>query len=231
MGKKGRKSLRGGNDSDEEGGGERKREDVILGNIPYVDTRKFVIVFDIDYTLWPFWVDTHVIPPFKFKERRVGKGKTATEQIIVDACGREIDLYRDVRGILEALKARGFQVGVVSRTEAPHLARRLIEMLKIEQYLGMCVFDTGTKVHSIRRILDYYNLRNPENDLRDCILFDDEYRNIADVNRVKGTAVLIDEDYGLTRQVFETNLLKFITDRGYCGGTKVEKEEEEEEEE
>lgn len=214
MGKKGRRSLKEGSDSEGEGS---QKEDVILGSIPYVDTRKFVIVFDIDYTLWPFWVDTHVVPPFKFKERRVGKGK-ATEQVIVDACGREIDLYRDVRGILEALKARGFQVGVVSRTETPHLARRLIEMLKIEKYLGMCVFDTGTKVHSIRRILDYYNLRNPENDLRDCILFDDEYRNIADVSRVKGTAVLIDEDYGLTRKVFETNLLKFINDRGYCGG-------------
>ena len=27
-----------------------------------------IMVFDLDYTLWPFWVDTHVTPPLKAKD-------------------------------------------------------------------------------------------------------------------------------------------------------------------
>lgn len=27
-----------------------------------------MLIFDLDYTLWPFWVDTHVTPPLKAKD-------------------------------------------------------------------------------------------------------------------------------------------------------------------
>ncbi|XP_060112730.1 magnesium-dependent phosphatase 1 isoform X2 [Heteronotia binoei] len=37
------------------------------------ERRPSLVVFDLDYTLWPFWVDTHVDPPFQ-------KGRTGEVQ-------------------------------------------------------------------------------------------------------------------------------------------------------
>ncbi|KAM9121496.1 magnesium-dependent phosphatase 1-like isoform 2-T2 [Pangshura tecta] len=66
-----------------------------------------LVVFDLDYTLWPFWVDTHVDPPFQ--RDRAGS--------VLDARGRPVHLYPEVPAVLERLQGLGVPMAAASRLQ------------------------------------------------------------------------------------------------------------------
>lgn len=80
------------------------------------------MVFDLDYTLWPFWIDTHVTPPLKATADHTGG---------TDKFGEEYTFYDDVPSILQTLPLGGIRTAVASRTCAPALAKQLLKMIQL----------------------------------------------------------------------------------------------------
>mmetsp|Transcript_1693 Transcript_1693/g.2359 ORF Transcript_1693/g.2359 Transcript_1693/m.2359 type:complete len:191 (+) Transcript_1693:280-852(+) len=78
-----------------------------------------LIVFDVDYTLWPYWIDTHLSAPFC-------KGDDGS---IRDSVGRPCILFPDVKNILlEIYQHPDIEIGLASRTGQPSWLKQLAEL-------------------------------------------------------------------------------------------------------
>lgn len=81
-----------------------------------------LMVFDLDYTLWPCWCDTHVSTPLK---------PTKDGLTIRDARGRSWGFYPDVASLLVSLRQANIIIAAASRTETPDVARQMLSMLSV----------------------------------------------------------------------------------------------------
>ncbi|XP_024608981.1 magnesium-dependent phosphatase 1 isoform X3 [Neophocaena asiaeorientalis asiaeorientalis] len=80
-----------------------------------------LVVFDLDYTLWPFWVDTHVDPPFH----------KSSDGTVRDRRGQAVRLYPEVPEVLERLQGLGVPVAAASRTGEVEGANQLLELFDL----------------------------------------------------------------------------------------------------
>jgi len=154
-----------------------------------------IIVFDLDYTLWPFWVDTHVTPPFKKKNGD-----------IVDSYGSKIKCYPEVPEVLKELKEQGYELGVASRTSEIRGAQQLIELFGWEKYFTYKEIFPGSKVTHFNNIK-----KNSSRHFDEMIFFDDESRNISDINRIGVVSVLVRN--GVSKDVVQKGIQQYIKER------------------
>ncbi|KAK0550266.1 hypothetical protein OC846_003746 [Tilletia horrida] len=87
-----------------------------------------VFVFDLDYTLWPLWVDTHVDPPLKRRGQDLN--------CVYDRSGTSLSFFPHVSTILFFLKRNKIPIGIASRTSAPDAARQALRGLHIVDTAG-----------------------------------------------------------------------------------------------
>ncbi|EJP63486.1 magnesium-dependent phosphatase-1 [Beauveria bassiana ARSEF 2860] len=180
-----------------------------------------LIVFDLDYTLWPYWVDTHVTPPLK---------ANAAHTAATDRYGEDFAFYQDVPLILQLLpRVAGsasttttapIKLGVASRTSAVGVARDLLKMLHLPAVEGQQkarragdAFDAGTEIYPGSKIRHFETLQKRTGiAYEDMLFFDDESRNM-ETEKLGVTMRLIRD--GLTWAEVEKGVEDWRKRRGY----------------
>jgi magnesium-dependent phosphatase 1 len=151
-----------------------------------------LLVFDLDYTLWPFWVDTHVTPPFSKKANGV----------VVDTYGQKVKFYEEVPKVLEELKGEGYLIGIASRTGEVRGAESLLNLFGWNAFIDCKQIYPGCKLKHFKTIKQTLDVEYDE-----MIFFDDEQRNITDLKTVGVLSILVKN--GVTRKVVQDALAKF----------------------
>ncbi|KAL1988351.1 hypothetical protein VTN96DRAFT_10034 [Rasamsonia emersonii] len=181
-----------------------------------------LFVFDLDYTLWPFWVDTHVTPPVKPKDNN---------SRCVDRWGESFAFYPAVSSILHACRTRNIPLGIASRTHAPDLAR---DMLKALHVIPTFSDNPAANTRSMRA-LDYFDYVQifPADKTQhftrihqasgipyeDMLFFDDEARNRNVQTELDVTFCLVRD--GMTREEVDRGVWEWRRRRGFKPGEPV----------
>ncbi|SPC65377.1 related to magnesium-dependent acid phosphatase [Ustilago sp. UG-2017b] len=148
-----------------------------------------LVVFDLDYTLWPLWVDTHVDSPLRRRGHDINK--------VYDRNGQPLQFFPHVPCILFWLKRRGIPIAAASRTSAPSVARQALNGLYLVDDSDCIPQENGAKSNGERgklvKAIDFFDYQEiyPGSKIthfrklhedsgvpyEDMVFFDDEYRN------------------------------------------------------
>lgn len=191
-----------------------------------------LFVFDLDYTLWPFWVDTHVSGSIK-------PAPNSQNTAAVDRTGERFAFYTDIPSILHVLRdvIPNVKLAVASRTCAPDLARDMLRILhvpsaggegkdskKIKPRKAHEMFEGGLEMYPTSKLRHMEALQKRTGiAYEDFLFFDDEARN-RDTEKLGVTMWLVRD--GVTWKEIETGVVEWRKRRGYTAGNKKDEEEE-----
>lgn len=151
-----------------------------------------VIVFDLDYTLWPYYVDCGPMPPF------VKKINEATGEVAVqDRDGDCRPAFEDVTLILRTLREKCLpkhgHLAIASKSTTEDLARKAISIYGWEKYLSSFQIYHRPKNNHMSAIRDELGFESFE----EVLFFDDEQGNYKPTTGLGVTMLLVDDRTGL----------------------------------
>ncbi|RPB03946.1 magnesium-dependent phosphatase-1 [Choiromyces venosus 120613-1] len=170
-----------------------------------------LIIFDLDFTLWPYWIDTHAIPPLRLPPPPPPPPPPPSSPLptLLDATNTPLPLYPATLPLLAHLaSASGVRLAVASRTHTPALALQALDLYNVRQYFDYLEIYPGSKTRHMHRLREKSGV-----EFRDMLFFDDERRN-RDVCGLGVWFVLVGER-GVGGGLFDRGV------RGWRGGVGV----------
>jgi len=182
-----------------------------------------LVVFDLDWTLWPLDVDTHVDPPFQ----------RTPSQNVIDRCGRIVDLFPATRRVLKELKANNVPIAFASRTTDPEAAEALLKTFLLYEdkhnnhnspdsdiTLWDCLASRDhfqaypsrggrAKTKHFSEIMKAHTRINPI-EFKDILFFDDAEDNIEVATEAGIHAIYLERGEGLTYDLFIQGLNRWM---------------------
>ncbi|XP_069113251.1 magnesium-dependent phosphatase 1-like [Argopecten irradians] len=155
-----------------------------------------MIIFDLDYTLWPFWVDrkVNVEPPFN----RTPDGK------VFDARSREIRSFPDIEHILKKLKNSNFKLAIASEAFNKEEVRRLVT------YFGWDIYFDHMEVYPGSKITHLLTIKKESGvDFPDMMFFDDERDHLSEVAHTCLGVTCIWANRGVSEEILEEGFKAF----------------------
>ncbi|XP_039193978.1 magnesium-dependent phosphatase 1-like [Crotalus tigris] len=157
-----------------------------------MDRKPALVVFDLDYTLWPFWVDTHVDPPFQKK----------SDGSVQDRNKRPVNLYPEVPEVLQQLQSEGIAMATASRTGEIRGAKQLLDLFDLNRYFRYTEIYPGSKITHFQRLKQQTGIP-----FHQMVFFDDESRNIHDVSTLGVVCVAVPR--GMTLSLLREGMESF----------------------
>ena len=156
------------------------------------------MVLDLDFTLWPFTVDTQLRSPFHQTENGA----------VRDSAGREVRPFPEAGQVLERLHAKGYTMAVASRSRDAPGCEQLVKLFGWHKYFKYMEIYPGCKKKHFSRIR-----KRSKISLSDMIFFDDDGINIRDISRLGVVSILVSGTSGINKYLVNIGLAKFAKER------------------
>lgn len=149
--------------------------------------RPKVIVFDLDFTLWPYYIGNHVSPPVRKNDH----------QEFIDDMGQRYRPYKDVTKILRTLKERCLgndgHIAIASRSTAKSIAMEVIEIFGWTEFISSFQIYHVSKEKHMQKIKEELQFES----FNEVLFFDDDERNVKPAVELGVLPFLVNQVNGL----------------------------------